>query len=260
MASFFHYEKFEQTAILTLDHPPANTWNLAVLDELADYLTRFEQDPSVRAIVMTGNGERYFSAGIDITLLASLEQEKAQTLFAAFHRTFNAIRKFSGITLAAVNGYALGAGLEWALASDFIVAERGSVLGMPQARFGLLPLAGGGKALTDKVGVSWAKRMMLAGEWIDAETAYRIGLIEEIVNSGVAKIMAISLANKTCRQGPEAVKAGNELIDASQYLDHEAYTEYEKKLWLKLFGSAEQQEGIAAFLEKRPPAWLGYSE
>ena len=135
-------------------------------------------------------------------------------MFDAFAGALHALRQYRGVTVAAINGYALGGGLELALACDYMVAERGAA-GAPETKVGIIPAAGGTKTLADKVGVSWAKRIILGGEVVAAEKALSIGLIEEIVDQGFAKIVAISLANKVANQAPGAVAAARRLIEDS---------------------------------------------
>jgi enoyl-CoA hydratase/carnithine racemase len=138
---------------------------------------------------------------------------------------------------------------------DYIVAERGAKLGLPEARVGLLPAAGGSKTLADKVGLSWAKRMLLGGEILTAEKAYDIGLVEEIVDPGFAKIMAVSLAGKVANQAPQAVARARQLIESSPCATLEAHLQQERAALLSLIGEAEQLEGVSAFLGKRTPSW-----
>jgi enoyl-CoA hydratase/carnithine racemase len=168
---------------------------------------------------------------------------------------FRAIRRFNGVVIAAVNGYALGAGLECALSCDYIVAEKGAKLGMPQARLGQIPFAGGAKLLFDRVGEAWTKRMVLGGELLDAEQAIRIGLIEELVDPGFAKIIAVSLANKVARQGPVAVRESRRLIQACGSVSLEDHLPAARKALLALVDAEEQKAGAQAFLDQHNPPW-----
>jgi len=145
--------------------------------------------------------------------------------------------------------------LECALVCDYIVAERGAMLGLPQVRVGLVPFAGGAKLLSEKVGAAWARRIMLGGELVSAETAYQIGLIEEVVDPGFAKIISLSLASKVAQQAPRALIEARRLLDESHALSLEEHQQAAKRAFLGLIGSAEQLAGVAAFLEKRQPPW-----
>jgi enoyl-CoA hydratase/carnithine racemase len=126
-------------------------------------------------------------------------------LLDAFATAFAALRNYSGVTVAAINGYALGGGLECALMCDYMVVERGARLGLPEPGLACCRQVVAARTLADKVGVSWAKRILLGGEILSAEKAYEIGLVEEIVDPGFAKIMAVSLAGKVANQAPQAV-------------------------------------------------------
>ncbi|GGY19292.1 enoyl-CoA hydratase [Paludibacterium paludis] len=248
-------DRIGHIAILTLDHSPANTMTPASLAILAGHLKTLSADDTVRAVVMTGKGERFFCAGLDVRLLNGADRQQTESLLVAFTAMLDAIREFSGVTVAAINGFALGGGLEWALACDYRVAERGASLGMPEARLGLLPAGGGTRMLVDAVGAAWARRIILGGERVDAETAWRIGLVEEVVDPGCAKIVAISLAGRVGRQGRQAVAVARSLIDSARDVSFDEARRRERSAFLALCGAAEPREGIAAFLAKRPPSW-----
>ncbi|RXZ42186.1 enoyl-CoA hydratase [Crenobacter cavernae] len=255
MAKQLIVEKLGKCAILTHVHPPANVWTVDGLLELKDALSGLSGDAEVYAVVLTGEGEQFFSAGADLSVFKHGDRREAAAIIDAFASAFGKLRTFPGVTVAAINGYALGGGLECALACDFMVAERGARLGLPETRVGLVPCAGGTKTLTDKVGLAWAKRMILGGELVDAEEARRIGLVEEVVDVGLAKITAISLANKVGQQAPGAVAVARSLIAKSPQLTLDAQLSLEREGLLGLVGEAEQIEGVSAFLEKRAPSW-----
>ena len=255
MSKHIVVERLGQSAIVTISNPPANAWTLESLKALTVAMESLDADPEVRSVVLTGAGERFFSAGADLTLFADADRELAARMIDAFALAFNSVRQFRGVTVAAVNGYALGGGLECALACDYIVIERGAKLGLPETQVGLIPVAGGTKALTARVGVPWAKRMILGGELVDADAALRIGLAEEVVDAGFAKIVAISLAGKVANQSRSAVLAARRLIEVGAQTTFERQLMLEKAALLELMGGDEQREGVAAFLEKRRPTW-----
>lgn len=255
MSKYIVVERLGQSAIVTINNPPANTWTLESLKALTLAMEALDADSQVRSVVLTGAGERFFSAGADLALFADADRDVAARVIDAFAAAFNSVRQFRGVTVAAVNGFALGGGLECALACDYIVIERGAKLGLPEAVVGLIPGAGGTKALTERVGVPWAKRIILGGELVDADTALKIGLAEEVVDAGLAKIVAISLAGKVANQSRSAVLAARRLIEVSAQNTLERQLLLEKAAFLELIGGDEQREGVAAFLEKRPPSW-----
>ncbi|TDR72977.1 enoyl-CoA hydratase-related protein [Paludibacterium purpuratum] len=255
MMPFLTLEHLGRTAIVTMNHPPANLLTAESLQALSAQLSILQGDKSVRALVLTGAGETYFSAGLSLVMLAAGEQAPAEGLIDLLSGVCRQLREFHGVTVAAVNGVALGAGLECALSCNFVIAERGAILGMPQARVGLIPGAGGIKLLADKVGQAWTRRMVLAGETLDAERAYQVGLIEEVVDGGFAKIVAVSLADKVARQGPEATALAQSLIDAAPLLSFDEHLRQARHGYLQLIGGEEQRLGVAAFLDKRSPPW-----
>ncbi|SCK26316.1 enoyl-CoA hydratase [Vogesella sp. LIG4] len=253
-------EHLGQSAIVTIDNPPANVWTLDSLQQLALAMDALDADEQVRAVVITGAGDKFFSAGADLQQFARGDRQMAGQVADAFALAFNSIRQFRGVTVAAVNGFALGGGLECALACDYIVAERGARLGLPETSVGQLPCAGGTKTLADRVGLPWAKRIILGGETVTAEQALHIGLVEEVVDPGLAKIMAVSMAGKVARQGRLAVLAARQLIEGSQQMPLDRQLLQEKAAFLALMGGTEQQEGVGAFLAKRKPAWVDEDE
>jgi len=255
MAKYLTLEHLGQSAIITINNPPANVWTIASLHELAALMTDLQADSTVRAVVITGAGDAFFCAGADLKLFSNGSKQEVAALLDAFGAAFAALRNYPGVTVAAINGYALGGGLECALMCDYMVVERGAKLGLPEARVGLLPAGGGSKTLADKVGVSWAKRILLGGEILTAEKAYEIGLVEEIVDPGFAKIMALSLAGKVANQAPQAVAQARRLIESSPAATLEEHLQQERAALLSLVGEAEQLEGVSAFLGKRAPSW-----
>lgn len=255
MAKYLTLEHLGQSAIITINNPPANVWTIASLRELAALMKDLQADSAVRAVVITGAGDAFFCAGADLKLFSNGSKQEVADLLDAFATAFAALRNYSGVTVAAINGYALGGGLECALMCDYMVVERGARLGLPETRVGLLPAGGGSKTLADKVGVSWAKRILLGGEILSAEKAYEIGLVEEIVDPGFAKIMAVSLAGKVANQAPQAVARARQLIESSAGSTLEEHLQQERAALLSLIGEAEQLEGVSAFLGKRAPGW-----
>ncbi|WP_054286316.1 enoyl-CoA hydratase [Gulbenkiania mobilis] len=248
-------ERLGKSAIVALNNPPANLWTPEALQRFAETLRSLTEEDAVRSVVLTGAGESFFSAGADLRHLENASRQEAEAFLEAFQAAHRALRSFRGVTVAAVNGFALGAGLEWALACDYIVAERGAQLGFPEGRVGLVPAAGGTHLLPRRVGVAWAKRMILGGEMVRAERALAIGLIEELVEPGFSKIVALSLANKVAQQAPAAVATARRLIEDSPLHSLEKHLSAEREAVLSLMGQAEAREGIRAFLDKRNPAW-----
>lgn len=234
---------------------PANTWDQDSLHGLAALVRACSADRSIYAIVLTGQGEKFFSAGADLKLFADGDKAVAATMSVAFGGAFETLASFRGVTIAAINGFAMGGGLECALACDIRIAERQALLALPEATVGLLPCGGGTQNLAWQVGEGWAKRMILCGERLDAETGLRIGLIEEMVEKGAALGRALALAEMATRQSPPAVAACKDLIQRARAGNIASAYASEREAFVKLFDTLDQSEGVAAFLGKRKPQW-----
>ncbi|KHT64301.1 enoyl-CoA hydratase [Photobacterium gaetbulicola] len=243
------------TAVLTMNNPPANTWTTTSLNLLRDTIYKLNRDKNIYALVITGQGEKFFSAGADLKLFADGDKAIALSMAQAFGEAFETLSQFRGVSIAAINGYAMGGGLEVALACDIRIAEAHADLALPEAKVGLLPCAGGTQNLTWLVGEGWAKRMILCGERVTASQALEIGLVEQVVASGQGLQSAKQMAAEVAHQSPSSVSACKALIQNCRHspLDHGLIKE--RELFLKLFDTEDQTEGVKAFLEKRPPAW-----
>ncbi|MBU2705719.1 enoyl-CoA hydratase [Zooshikella marina] len=248
-------EQHEHTLLVRLNNPPAHTWdqeNLAALQRLMHALNKVD---SIYAVVITGEGEKFFSAGADLKLFADGNTGRAQEMASLFGRAFETLAAYRGVTIAAINGYAMGGGLECALACDIRIAEEHAQLALPEASVGLLPCAGGTQRLPWLVGEGWAKRMILCGERLTAEQALKIGLVEQVVKRGEVVSLALKLAGQVAQQSPCSVKACKELISAAQHQPFHTVLPMEREAFLELFETADQKEGVNAFLEKRPAVW-----
>ncbi len=250
-------QKVGHTALVTIDNPPANTWDSDTLHGLPELVRHLTRDSDIYALIITGRGERFFSAGADLKLFADGDAGRARELSRLFGEAFEALRDFSGVSIAAINGYAMGGGLECALACDVRIAERQAVLGLPEAGVGLLPCAGGTQALAWLVGEGWAKRMILCGERVDGVRAERIGLVEECVEQGQALGAALRLAAQVSRQSPTAVRYCKELIQGARQQPMNSMLPRERERFVDLFALEDTREGVDAFLNKRPPQWTG---
>ena len=242
-------------AYITLDHPPANTWTLASLRAFVQMMAELDGKPEIVALVVRGAGDKFFCAGADLKMFADGDSQHAEQVAQAFGEAFEALAHFHGVSIAAINGFAMGGGLEVALACDIRIAEQQAIMGLPEASVGLLPCAGGTQRLTELVGPGWAKRMILCGEKVDATLAYQIGLVEEVVKVGRAWEAARQMAAHAERQSPAALRACKQLINEGRRRPRDEALPMERTLFLRLFEDPNQREGVAAFLEKRAPRW-----
>ncbi|KPW05001.1 MULTISPECIES: enoyl-CoA hydratase [Pseudoalteromonas] len=243
-------------AVLTMNNPPANTWTQDTLTALKDTVTELNANKNVYALVITGQGEKFFSAGADLNVFASGDKGVAATMSKVFGDAFEALTNFRGVSIAAINGYAMGGGLEVALACDIRIAEEQAQMALPEAKVGLLPCAGGTQNLAWLVGEGWAKRMILCGERLKAEKAREIGLVEEVVGAGESLAAAMKLANQVGEQSPVAVTACKELIQKGRTQPMAHALPLERELFVQLFDTQDQKEGVNAFLEKRKANWV----
>ncbi|TDR82019.1 enoyl-CoA hydratase [Paludibacterium purpuratum] len=255
MSDTLKLERTGHTAVLYLDNPPANTFTRDNLVALKQLLHQLAAEGDIYALVITGSGSKFFSAGADLKQFASGDKALAQTLAILFGEAFEALSAFRGLTIAAINGYAMGGGLECALACDLRIAEEQALLALPEASVGLLPCAGGTQNLPWLVGEGWAKRMVLCGERVDAATALRIGLIEQMVPTGQALAAAMKLAEQAARQSPTSLIACKTLIQSGRHHPIASNLVREREAFARLFDSENQREGVNAFLEKRSPQW-----
>lgn len=242
-------------AVITMTNPPANTWTRQSLDALAQLIQKFNADKNIYSLVITGDGEKFFSAGADLKLFADGNKQTAADLSTAFGRAFEVLSQFRGLSIAAINGYAMGGGLEVALACDLRIAEGQAQMAMPEAAVGLLPCAGGTQNLAWLVGEGWAKRMILCGERVSAQQALTIGLVEAVVEQGQALEKAMEWARNSERQSPTSIAACKRLIQSARKEPMFAGMGYERDEFINLFNTNDQKEGVQAFLEKRKPKW-----
>ncbi|MCG7586688.1 enoyl-CoA hydratase, partial [Photobacterium sp. OFAV2-7] len=192
-------------AVLTMNNPPANTWTAESLVQLRKIIEILNKDKHIYALVITGQGEKFFSAGADLKLFADGDKAVAVEMAQCFGVAFETLSAFRGVSIAAINGFAMGGGLEVALACDIRIAEAHVEMALPEAKVGLLPCAGGTQNLTWLVGEGWAKRMILCGERVSASRGLEIGLVEEVVASGQGLESAMKLANSVANQSPSSV-------------------------------------------------------
>jgi len=250
-----HLERREHTAVLTLRNPPAHTWTSESLAALKQVANELSSDPTVYALVITGDGDKFFCAGAELKLFADGDKAVARAMARRFGEAFEALADFRGVSIAAINGYAMGGGLECALACDLRIAEEHAQMALPEAGVGLLPCAGGTQWLPWLVGEGWAKRMILCGERIDAARALAIGLVEEVVPRGQALAAALALADRAARQSPGSVATCKALIQAARRQPPRDALPTERERFVDLFDTQDQAEGVRAFLAKRQPEW-----
>jgi len=257
-AEVLHLERLDGVALLTLDRPERlNALNGALISALEAAVAGFERDPGIRVVVLTGAG-RAFCAGADITELEALAGAHAFARHVeAITDAFRRLQHLPQPSIAAINGLALGGGLELALACDLRIAARSARLGVPEVKLGLLPAAGGSQRLGRFLPAAIAKHMLLTGDPITAEIALAHGLVNELVENGEALAAAMRLAVRLAQGPPLALAAAKRLVDEGAPMDLDAGIVLERETISLLFATDDRAEGIRAFLEKRQPSFGG---
>jgi len=252
------YEKKDNIAWITLNRPDVlNAQNDTVRSELASAVTEARHDDEIKVVVITGAGEKAFSAGADIRqfvnwtaidVLNTLKQEK---------RAIQQVRELLKPVIAMVNGLALGGGCELAMACDMIIASENARFGQPEVNVGVIPGGGGTQILTRLVGEKMAKELVLTGGLIPAQEALRIGLINRVVPKEKLKETVDEIISKLTTKSPAILKMAKIAVNKALESPLSVGMEGEKELFAMCFGTEDQKEGAMAFLEKRKPQWSG---
>lgn len=245
-------------ARVTINRPKKlNALNRATIDELGQAFTDLENDPEVRVIVLTGAGEKAFVAGADISEFASFSEEKGKALAKEGQRSlFDRVEQLKTPVIAAVNGFALGGGLELAMACHFRVASDNARMGLPEVSLGVIPGYGGTQRLPQLVGKGRAMEMIMTGGMIDAETAKSYGLVNHVTSLEELMDFVESLAGKIARNSPVAIGHAIKAVNAGFNKDMNGYQE-EIEHFGQCFGTDDFKEGTTAFLEKRKADFPG---
>ncbi len=245
-------------AVVTLDRPDKlNALNEPLLRELLDAITKLDQDPSVRAGILTGAGSKAFAAGADISDMAEMTAPQARQFAELGHRVGAALANAHFPFLAAINGVALGGGCELAMCCDILYASDKAKLGQPEVTLGLIPGFGGTQRLARRVGTGRAGELCMTGQVITAEEALRIGLIDGIMPHDDLLERTRQIAGTIAARAPLAVAAIKRAIVRGQDANLATALEIEAASFSSLFGTEDQREGVRAFLEKRPPSFTG---
>ena len=244
-------------AHLELVNPPLNLVTRELTEELHAALTRLGSADEVRAVVVSGRGERAFCAGSHIGEFEGLRGRVAEGKLLLEKLVYRQLADLPMPTIAAIEGDALGGGLELALCCDLRIASERAKLGMPEVRLAVLPGSGGTQRLPRVVGPARAKELILTGRIITATEAERIGLVNQVVPAGEARSAADAVAAEIAERGPLAVREAKRLIDAAMDLDLDAGLAAELDASERIFASEDMLEGATAFFGKRPPTYRG---
>jgi len=243
-------------AVVTIDRQDAlNALDVATLTQLRDRLRELAGDADVRAVVLTGAGEKAFVAGADIKYMSALDPEQAQGWGSLGHEAGRLLETMPKPTIAAINGFALGGGCELALACDIRYASARAKLGQPEINLGIVPGWGGTQRLARICGLGVAKELVYSGRTIDAEEALRIGLVNAIADPVLER--GLETAQELAAKSPVALALAKRLCNLTLGVDHAGSLETEAAEFGALFSSEDAKEGLAAFVEKRAPRFVG---
>jgi len=245
-------------AVLTFNRPKAlNALNSRTLAELDAVLQAEARDPAVRALVLTGAGDKAFVAGADIAEMSAMTAQQARTFAELGQRAFSRLEALPIPTIAAVNGYALGGGGELALSCDLVYASERARFGQPEVNLGLLPSWGGTQRLARRVGAMRALEIVLGGEMVEARPAREMGLCLEVLAPEALLPHAKAKAKVIASRGPLAVAAAKRVLRAGADAGLAQGLALEAEAFGLVFASDNMREGTKAFLEKRPPSFKG---
>ncbi len=253
--AFINIEKDGAVATLTISRPYAlNALNDDVLAEFEKTITEVDGDAGVRVVIITGAGKA-FVAGADIAAMAAMDEAAARAFAANGQRVFMALSRAHFITVAAINGFALGGGMELALACDVRVASTKAKMGQPEVSLGVTPGFGGTQRLPKLIGPGRAMYLLATGEQVDAARALELGLVNAVFAPEELLAKAKKLAATIAKKGPTALAMVKRAVHEGFTLSVEEGCALEAELFGRCFAGGEGQEGMTAFLEKRAPKW-----
>ena len=250
-------EREGRVAIITVNRPDKlNALNDQVRNDMLEALAQIETDDAVGVVVITGAGEKSFIAGADIGEFAG-RTPFDQRFAMRSPRIFDIMSSFPKPVIAMINGFCLGGGCELALSCDIRVASEKARFGQPEIKLGLIPGGGGTQRLPRLVGTGQALRLILSGDMIDAAEAKQIGLVEMVFPADELRAKTLELANRIAGMSPLTLKVAKEAVRASEKMNVDEGVNYERDLFCLCFSTADKEEGVKAFLEKRPAQWTG---
>jgi enoyl-CoA hydratase/3-hydroxyacyl-CoA dehydrogenase len=251
-------EREENVLWIILNRPHRlNTFNEVLVEELGDMLNTAENDPSVKCVVITGDGDRAFSAGADVSMFQKATPVQAEEFSRGGQKTFGKIEEMSKPVIAAINGYALGGGLELALACDLRIAAEHAELGSTEINLGLIPGWGGTQRLVRIVGLAKAKEMLMIGNRLKADEALRIGLVHKVVHFEKLKDEVRTIAKKLAEGPPIAMKYAKHAANFGAQVPLEVGLRLEAALMALAFSTEDIKEGVEALFSKRKPEFKG---
>lgn len=252
MGEYILTEVTGAVALVTINRPKAlNALNPEVLTELYYAMDMLDQNAEVKAIILTGAGEKAFVAGADIASMGKMTPEEALAFAKVGHRTMNRIASMKKVTIAAVNGFALGGGCELAMACDIRIASTKAKMGIPEVTLGVIPGFGGTQRLSRLIGLGMATELLATGRQCKAAECKEIGLVNRVVEPEELLDVCRSMAETISNNSSTAIAFGKQCISTGLEMDLSKALELEQNMFALTFSTADQVEGMAAFLEKR---------
>jgi enoyl-CoA hydratase/carnithine racemase len=258
-----HYDAQDGVALLTLDDPPANTYTHEMMRQLDDAIVRARFDDDVTVIVITGKGEKFFSAGANIQMLSEVTSGFKYCFCLHANETLNRLEQTPKLTIAALNGHTVGGGLEIAMAADMRVARAGSSkVGLPEVNLGVLPGTGGTQRLSRIVGKSRAIELMVTGETFGFDRAVELGIVNQVIEADsheafMDAVMEYARQFTPPNKASKAVGHIKRSVQTGWELPFETSLALERELQQQLFQSDDAREGLSAYIEKRKPEFSG---
>jgi enoyl-CoA hydratase len=250
--------EYAEISLITVNRPQSlNALNRLVLEELSHALHEVRRSPQVRALIVTGAGDRAFVAGADIKAMSEMSTVEGLEFCQLGYRVMRTVEELPVPVVAAVNGFALGGGLELAMSCDLIVASEQARFGQPEINLGMIPGFGGTQRLPHRIGRTRAAELILSGELIDAHKALEWGLVNRVCPPGDLMRTARALAEQLLSKPPVAVRQAKAALRAAATMNQDAGTRFEQEAAGVAFSTADRVEGTKAFLEKRKPQWQG---
>lgn len=252
------YENQDGIAVITMNRPKAlNALNQETLDELNQVADMLAKDSSVQVVILTGSGDKAFVAGADIAQMQSMSAMEGRNFGKLGQAVFNKLENLPQPVIAAVNGFALGGGCELAMACDIRIASEKAKFGQPEVTLGITPGFAGTQRLPRLVGKGRAKQLLYTGDVIDAQEAYRIGLVNVVVPAEELMTAARAMSQKIQSRAAVAVQLCKAAVNEGLDTDLETGTAYEAEVFGLCFATADQKEGMVAFVEKRKAHFTG---
>ena len=251
-------ERLDGIELWTIDgEARRNALSRGMIRELLENLSRVRDDRAVRCVVLTGEGEKAFCAGADLKERATMSAGEVHQFHESLRDAFRGIESAPQAFVAALNGAALGGGLELALACDLRVVVEGAEMGLPEVGLGIIPGGGGTVRLPRAIGVARAKELILTGRRVGAAEALAMGLVSRVARPGTLRQVALELAGLVARNAPISIRQAKRAIDGGLHLDLDAALSHENRMYQDCLGTRDRVEALRAFAEKRKPVFTG---